>query len=173
MKRSHLAVVGAVLLLATLGCSVLSAEDAPAEPQPAEPQPAPAQPAVPVGPPCDTRARSIELNQSYDEQMHQATGPYPGNCLYYCAFVPPGQDQLEVEIRDFNTDLDLFIGFGTMEAVMGEEVVEGETYTWKSNATGTADENVSIRNPEEGNYYIEVCSYEGEASPFELETNLR
>ncbi len=126
-----------------------------------------------VGEACDSRAMQIEANSSYDLQMHTATGDYPANCLYYCLPVPDGQTSLAIDLRDFDVDLDLYVGYGSIETVQGAELVEGETFYWKSNEGGTDDELVNISSPDGGLYYIEVCSYDGTASPFELSTSLR
>ncbi len=113
------------------------------------------------------------FNVSYEQQMHATDQGYPANCLYYCLWIPDNQSNLSISIADFNTDLDLYIGQGEFESVVGADVVYNETYMWKSNEFGTVDEFVSINNPVGGVYYIEVCSYEGEASPFVLSTELR
>jgi hypothetical protein len=122
---------------------------------------------------CDVRARQIEVNRLYREDMPAATGAYPSNCLYYCLPVREPGGSLTIEVRNASTDLDLFVGMGSMESVSGEQLVEGETYTWKSNQPGDADERVEVSPPPAGLYYLEVCSYEGESTPFELEARLR
>jgi hypothetical protein len=122
---------------------------------------------------CDTPARLIQLNRLYREEMPAATGPYPANCLYYCVWLRDAAGSLSVDVREASTDLDLFIGIGSIEAVSGEEIVEGETFTWKSNQPGDIDERVEIPSPAEGVYYLEICSYEGESTPFELDVRLR
>lgn len=176
-RRFSLLLVAGVLILAGLGCSVLSASSpatgaevepaAPAEDQTEQQPPAASLPA------CDQRATPIETGGRLNLQMHSTTSPYPANCLYYCVGIAEGGDRLDIAIRDFDVDLDLFVGYGSFEAVSGDVPVEGESYTWKSNDYGTDDEEVSVSNPEAGLYYIEVCSYAGESSPFVLETDVR
>ena len=104
--------------------------------------------------------------------MHSTTQPYPANCLYYCFQIPNG-NALDIGIYNFNTDLDIYIGFGTIEAVDGVEPEWGESYDWMSNEYGTGDEVVNIPNPRAGVYYVEVCSFQGESSPFRLEVDFR
>ena len=80
---------------------------------------------------------------------------------------------MTVEIRDFDVDLDIYVAWNDYEGITGSAPVYGESYTWKSNAYGSADESITVDSPEAGPYYIEVCSYTGEASPYELETSWR
>lgn len=121
---------------------------------------------------CDAPAEPIDVNASHNLQMHSTTESYPANCLYYCFRIPDGEN-LNVGIYDFNVDLDLYLGFGDIEAVDGVQPVWGESYDWMSNEYGTEDEIVTIPDPQAGVYYAEVCSYEGEASPFELRVDFR
>ena len=184
MKRIvPLVLAAAVLGLSTLGCGLFGSptpddtappavQPPPTQVPPTVPPPEPTMPPF-VGGECDSRSTRIDANVSYDENMHSTTQSYPANCLYYCLWIPEAMSNLTIGISDFDVDLDLYVGYGSMEAVSGSEVEQGETYTWKSNDYGTGDEQVSIRNPEGGVYYIEVCSYEGSASPFKLETGLR
>ncbi len=186
-------IVGAMLLAAALACAPTGSGDtsgevtrledttgdtAPVVEEPVEPAEEPAEPPQEEIPPfeagpCDSRAMPIDFNVSYEQQMHATDQGYPANCLYYCLWIPDNQSNLSISIADFNTDLDLYIGQGEFESVVGADVVYNETYMWKSNEFGTVDEFVSINNPVGGVYYIEVCSYEGEASPFVLSTELR
>jgi hypothetical protein len=122
---------------------------------------------------CEEGARLVQANRLYREEMPASTGPYPSNCLYYCINVREPAGDLTIDVRDASADLDLFVGLGSIEAVSGEELVEGQTYTWKSNEPGNVDERVEISPAEAGMYYLEVCSYEGESTPFELEARLR
>ena len=161
-RRGWIAVV--IFAAASLACGVSGGAVA----TPGEPTAEGASPAV-----CDERARLLQANRLYREEMPAATGPYPANCLYYCVSLREAAGELSIDIRDASTDLDLFVGMGSIEAVSGEELAEGETYTWKSNQPGTVDERVEVSLPEAGLYYLEVCSYEGESTPFELEVRIR
>jgi hypothetical protein len=122
---------------------------------------------------CDERAQLVQSNRLYREEMPPSAGPYPDNCLYYCVVLREPAGNLRIDVRDASADLDLFVGLGSIEALSGEALVEGETYTWKSNQPGNDDERVEVDLPEAGTYYLEVCSYEGESTPFELEVGLR
>jgi hypothetical protein len=122
---------------------------------------------------CEEGARLVQANRLYREELPASTGPYPSNCIYYCIWVREPAGDLTIDIRDASADLDLFVGLGSIEAVSGEQLVEGETFMWKSNQPGNVDERVEISPAEAGMYYLEVCSYEGESTPFELEARLR
>jgi len=126
-----------------------------------------------VGGECDARSTRILADTSYSLRMEATSDPYPANCLYYCMWLPDGGQALEVALSGAVVDLDLFIGYGSMDALAGVDVVEGQTYTWKSNQPVTGDEAVHIESPAAGVYYLEVCSYEGEATDFRLESSLR
>jgi hypothetical protein len=122
---------------------------------------------------CDPRAEPIDINTTIPLNMHTATGGYPANCQYWCACVPGGGSALDIGITDFTVDLDMYVAWNDFEGITGETPVYGESYTWMSNAYGTGDEWVDVTNPVEGPYYIEVCSYEGDPSPYNLVTELR
>ncbi|OGO13555.1 MAG: hypothetical protein A2Y93_17365 [Chloroflexi bacterium RBG_13_68_17] len=122
---------------------------------------------------CDPRATPLEINRAYDLQMHSTSDAYPANCLYYCLSAPEVSSSIQIDVRDFNADLDLFVGYGDYESVTGEMPVEGESFNWKSNHAGTDDEQVLVSDAQPGVYYIEVCSYRGDSTPFELSTDVR
>ena len=141
-------------------------------PPPPPPTNEPAQPPGQLPSNCDSPATPIATNTMHSLQMHSTTQGYPANCLYYC-FQIPGGNNLDIEMSNFNTDLDIYVGFDSIEAVDGVVPEWGQSYDWMSNAFGTTDEEVSIPSPQAGVYYIEVCSYEGESTPFSLEINFR
>lgn len=186
MKSHSVLLLGIIaVLIGTMGCRLLpippAATPVPPAATPIPPIATPVPPAATTVPPtpipfvggaCDDRATPIEPNTPYSEHMHSTTQSYPANCLYYCLWIPDGLGSLMIRISDFSVDLDLYVGYGEFDTIFGSEIVHGETYTWKSNEFGTGDEEVNISNPEGGVYYIEVCSYEGEASSFQLETEL-
>ena len=117
---------------------------------------------------CDTPAVQIGLGQSVDSELQPTGEPYPGNATYYCVAVPGGIDRVTIDLTGFFVDLDLYVGFGSIESVQGVDISRGETYEWKSNDFGTVDERVVISGPEPGVYYIEIASYDNESSPFML-----
>ena len=94
---------------------------------------------------------------------------YPGNCQRWCTRVPEGGSTLGIDLTGFVVDLDLYVA-NTFEGITGEEIIYGETYTWMSRMGGTADEGVAIDGPAGGTYYIEVCSFNGDPSPYTLST---
>jgi hypothetical protein len=122
---------------------------------------------------CDPRAKPIEINTTIPLNMHTATGGYPANCQYWCACVPSGGTSLDIGITDFSVDLDIYVAWNDYEGVTGQTPIYGESYTWMSNAYGTGDEWINATSPEGGPYYIEVCSYEGSPSPYNLVTEFR
>ncbi len=170
MNRCFAALAAASVLLLLQGCAAGIPEASPPAPVAGQ---GGGQTETATGGSCDPRATPIEINRSYDLQMQSTNDPYPANCLYYCVLVPEIADSVQIDLRDFNTDLDLFVGYGDYESVTGEMPVEGESYAWKSNHPGTDDEQVSVPDPQPGVYYLEVCSYRGDSSPFELSTEVR
>lgn len=97
---------------------------------------------------CDPAA-CIEMNRSYDD--HTTGGDYPVGCSLYSLTVPAGR-RLEIGIRDFTIDLDLYVDRNL-------SVLQYEDHgQWESNDYGTGDESITISNPD-GRYYIQVCSY--------------
>lgn len=189
--------VVSLLLIAALACGGPTEPTSPPQPTPPPPlpptevptarpepteAPQPTEAPEPTSPPplpagdytceCDPRAEPIEVNTSIPLNMHQTSGGYPANCQYWCACVPGGGSSLDIGITDFNVDLDIYVAWNDFEGITGQSLIYGDTYTWMSNAYGTGDEWVSIGDPQEGPYYIEVCSYEGDASPYNLLTEL-
>jgi hypothetical protein len=190
MKRYLLGLAAILLVIAALGCSfediigqlgntegkppVVTEVPRPTElREPTEPPPTPTATSVhvPVPSECDSPATPIQANTTLNLNMHSTSQSYPANCLYYC-FAIADAGRLDIGIYNFSVDLDLYVGYGSIEAVDGVVPEWGESYDWMSNDFGTGDEEVTIPNPEAGTYYIEVCSYEGEASPFRLVTSV-
>jgi len=181
LRPGAITLAAGMLLLAALACGGPTEPTnpppiAPPEPTPTSPPAAPtptSPPAVPYSCECDPRAEQIDINTTVPLEMQRATGGYPANCQYWCACVPGGGSSLEFGISDFVVDLDLYVAWNDYEGITGQTLVYGETYTWLSNDYGTGNEAVNISNPNEGPYYIEVCSYEGEPSPYNLTSELR
>ena len=121
---------------------------------------------------CDDPAQPIAGNSPTSAQLAATTDPYPANCNYYCTEVPSGKSSLDIALRNLTEDLDLYVGFGSIAVLQGSDLTQGENYTWKSNEFGTADENVTVDSPEAGTYYIEICSYEGKASDYQIEVSV-
>jgi len=121
--------------------------------------PAPVSTIPAVSGDCESPAVQIDMNVNID--LAVSAGTYPDACNFYCLWVPDNGTSLEIGISDFDVDLDLYVD--TNISVLAFE----DHGQWESNAYGTGDEAVSIFNPG-GRYYIQVCSYEGLASPFTL-----
>jgi hypothetical protein len=117
---------------------------------------------------CDAPADGLALGGAVSSQVQATNQPYPANAVYYCVASPEGAQSLTIEMSGLTADLDLYVGFGSITTIQGEQVSQGETFTWKSNAFGTVNETVTIPNPQAGLYYIEIASYEGQASPYTL-----
>ncbi|MBN1177607.1 MAG: PPC domain-containing protein [Anaerolineae bacterium] len=175
MKQAF--VLTAVILLLSLSLTSCGTIEPAAAPSPT-PSPAPTapptltlEPTPSVTSECDASATQITFDAAHELTMHATEGAYPANCLYYCVQVPEG-DRLEIGIYDFNADLDIYVAYGALEAVKGSTPLQDESH-WMSNDPGIGDETVFIPHPRPGNYYIEVCSYEGQATPFRIETRFR
>ena len=117
----------------------------------------PADTATPFVPgACEAGTQRLEMNTSLIGYV--TSGTYPDTCFVYCLSVPAGRS-LEIGIRDFSVDLDMYVDMDLSVLAYSDHGA------WESNAYGTGDEAVSINNPA-GEYYIQVCSYEGLASDF-------
>lgn len=129
---------------------------------------------VVVGPSgCDARATEIEPGRTYQQQVEATNRPYPANCRYYCLMLAEPRSQLEITLSDFRTDLDLFVAYGEFEALIAEVPREEAGKAWASNQYGLREEQVTIGDPLAGPYYIEVCSFERDASYYNLRSRLR
>lgn len=117
---------------------------------------------------CDAPAVQVAIGSTTNADIPATRQAYPANARYYCVNVPAGVSRVTMTLSGMTTDLDLYVGSGTIQSVQGVNVEQGETYEWKSNAFGTADERVVIANPEPGVYYAEIVSYQGEASPYQF-----
>jgi hypothetical protein len=113
---------------------------------------------------CESGTIRIEMNTQTSGQV--TGGSYPDNCTVYCLWVPDGGSRLEIGISGFDTDLDMYVDTNL-------SVLQYEDHgQWESNDYGTGDESVTISNPG-GRYYIQVCSYEGIASGFTIDSDYR
>ena len=75
--------------------------------------------------------------------------------------MPESGSSLEVGISRFNVDLDMYVDTDL-------SVLELDDHgQWESNNYGAGNESVTIENPG-GRYYIQVCSFEGKASSFNI-----
>jgi hypothetical protein len=139
-------VIGSLIGLSILACSI-----GPTTPA--------AAPTAFVGGDCESPAQRIDMNTNLSESVN--AGTYPDSCKFYCLWVPNSGKSLDIGISNFDIDLDLYVD--TDISVLAFE----DHGQWTSNDYGTGDESVSISNAS-GRYYIQVCSYEGLASPFTL-----
>jgi hypothetical protein len=114
---------------------------------------------------CDSPAKPVGPGQSGGQHIDETADDYPANCTYYCTEVQSGASSLKIDISNFSADLDLFVGMDAITSVMG---ADPEDNPWKSNDTDTSSESVTVSSPDAGIYYIEVCSYDGSASDFDL-----
>jgi hypothetical protein len=129
---------------------------------------APATQTADGGGACAAPAVTVAVGASANGEITATTEPYPANARYYCVNVPAGAQSLTLTLSGMSTDLDLYVGHGTIESVQGVNLEQGETYEWKSNAFGNVDERVVINQPQPGAYYAEIVSYEGQPSSFQF-----
>ncbi|HJX59526.1 MAG TPA: hypothetical protein VJ481_03150 [Patescibacteria group bacterium] len=66
-------------------------------------------------------------------------------------------------LAGFDVDLDIYVD-RNLSVLAFED--HGQ---WESNAYGNGDEYISLSSPQGGPYYMQICSYEGLASPFTLQ----
>jgi hypothetical protein len=119
-----------------------------------------------VGGDCQSGTTRIEMNRSVSGSI--SGGSFPDNCAEFCLWVPENGSRLDITITGFDVDLDLYVD-PDYQVLQSSEIGEA---SWESIDFGTEDESVSISNPG-GRYYIQVCSYEGTASSFTVETDYR
>ena len=112
-----------------------------------------------VGGECDSGAIRIDMNTTTQQSVIE--GGYPKSCSYFCLWVPESGSSLDIGISRFNVDLDMYIDTDL-------SVLELDDHgQWESNSYGSGNEKVTIENPG-GRYYIQVCSFEGKASTFNI-----
>jgi hypothetical protein len=120
---------------------------------------------------CDPQSTSINVDTLYTGRIEATDQPYPANCAYYCLWVPSGTGRVDVDLTNFSVDLDMYVGTDDISSVLGAEPDDAQ---WRSNDFGTDDESIRIRRPSPNTpHYIEICSYEGAASDFELQATSR
>lgn len=118
-------------------------------------------------PTCESPATAIAMGGTMNGNIPAAQS-YPENARYYCFQVQQGAGSVTVELSGLQADLDLFIGSNSISSVQGQELQEGQTYEWMSRNEGTANDSVTITGPAAGIYYVEIVSYQGEASNYTL-----
>lgn len=117
---------------------------------------------------CDPPAVGLAVGAQVDGDIPATSAPYPANARYYCIRVGEGTGSVTIRLEGLSADLDLYVGYGTIDSVQGVDISAGETYDWKSNAFGTEPEEVTISAPRPGLYYLEIVSFQGDYSPFRL-----
>lgn len=115
---------------------------------------------------CDPPAAPIATGEDVRGEIPATSAPYPANARYYCFSLAAGVQQATLRLSGLSADLDLYVGHGSISTVQGVDLNAGQTYQWKSNAFGTADETITLAAPAAGIYYVEIVSYQGERSPF-------
>lgn len=118
-------------------------------------------------PDCEAPATPIAIGQTI--QSETTAGEYPEGARYFCFAAPEGVMMLIISLSGMNSDLDLYVGMGSISSVLGKDLIEGQTYTWTSRNAGIVEDTVALAVPAAGIYYVEVVSYTiGSASPFTL-----
>lgn len=88
----------------------------------------------------------------------------PGFDQCFTVEVPAGATSLTIELTGMTAPLNLFVGYGDAETV---QFHTGDF--WQSFEDGTADELVTIENPQAGTYYVNVAvGTVRDMSPFTL-----
>lgn len=110
---------------------------------------------------CDPAAVPLVLGTATEGAIEATELPYPANAVYYCVEVPRATDEVTVDLTGMTTDLDLYVGIGSIEDAQYHS-------DWGSADWGTADEHIAITQPPAGLYYLEVLSFLGEQSGFTI-----
>lgn len=118
-------------------------------------------------PTCEAPAAAVAMGGTMNGNITAAQS-YPENARYYCFQVAQGAGSVTVTLSGLQADLDLFIGSNGIASVQGQALEQGQTYEWMSRNEGTADDSVTINSPAAGVYYVEIVSYQGEASNYTL-----
>jgi len=117
-----------------------------------------------VGGDCESGTTRLEMNSTASGSI--SAGSYPDTCTVFCLWVPDSGSSLNIGISGFDVDLDMYVDTNL-------SVLQFEDHgQWDSNEYGSVDESVSISSPG-GRYYIQVCSYEGLASSFRIDSDHR
>ncbi|HUG75464.1 MAG TPA: PPC domain-containing protein [Acidimicrobiia bacterium] len=112
-----------------------------------------------------TEAEPLTLGVPYEGAIDATSDPYPANTRYFFVEVPEGASTLVFTLTDLETDLDLYVGYGSIDSVQG---LDAGSWEWAGQEFGTAPEYIEIANPEGGVYYIEVFDYDQAGSTFTL-----
>jgi hypothetical protein len=120
---------------------------------------------------CEPQPEEIQVNTPYSRYLDATNQGYPCNCAYYFVRIPDVSSSLTISLSGFSEDLDLYVGYSSIETILGEDA--REDWQWKSNEFGLDDEVVTISNPETADpYYIEVCSYEATGSDYTIQASV-
>ena len=66
---------------------------------------------------CDPPAQPVELDTPMIGYLEATADEYPANALYFCVEVPSGTTVLYFTLAGLDTDLDIYIGFGSIDTV--------------------------------------------------------
>jgi hypothetical protein len=114
---------------------------------------------------CDEPADDLAIGVAYEGEIEATPDPYPANAHYFCVEVPDGASSLVFELSNLEADLDIYVGFGSIESVQG---LDAGSWEWAGQEFGTTPEYVEIANPESGIYYIEIFDYDQAGSTYTL-----
>jgi hypothetical protein len=115
--------------------------------------------------PCDEPAEALTIGGAYEGEIEASSDPYPANALYFCVEVPAGASLLVFTLSDLEADLDLYVGYGSIDTVQG---LDAGSWEWAGQELGTTPEYIEIADPEPGVYYLEVFDYDQAGSTFTL-----
>lgn len=114
---------------------------------------------------CEDPAEPLTPGVPMEGVIEATADPYPANARYFCVEVPAGATSLVLTLDDLEVDLDLYVGYGSIDSVQG---LDAGSWDWAGQELGTTPEYIEITNPEAGIYYIEVFDYDQAGSTFTL-----
>ena len=109
---------------------------------------------------CDPLATPISPNQAISGQV-----PPGERENVYCLYISQDANQLTVELYDLSTDLDLYVGYGSLGSIEGPD-------DWYSSNEDTIPEIVVFTNLDAGYYYIHVEDCNELGSSFTVRASL-
>ena len=117
---------------------------------------------------CTTSSSSCDSAASQLTDGSQISDSISANLFskLYSVYVPSGTSSLTVVLDNLQADFDLYIGYGSIESLQGED------YDWRSNNYGTSSESITVSNPQEGCYYIQITDYSNVGGSFSLVANV-
>jgi hypothetical protein len=108
---------------------------------------------------------TLALGIPYEGVIEATPAPYPANARYFRVEVPPGANALVFTLTDLEADIDLYVGYGSLDSVQG---LDAGSWDWAGQEFGATPEYIEIASPKGGVYYLEVFDYDRAGSTFTL-----